>query len=116
MPRQRLAFRIGAVVIPLKRMRSQFCLAELQQPKWSAFASCQRFPAEHLAEELRELRMSAADLARKIGVPTNRITSILHGQRAITGGALLWDEPRVLAEPIEPLRTARWPEEIRKSY
>ena len=46
-------------------------------------------PGEHLAEELKELRMSAAELARKLAVPTNRITGILHGQRAITGDTAL---------------------------
>jgi addiction module HigA family antidote len=46
-------------------------------------------PGEHLAEELRELSMSAAELARNLNVPTNRITAILHGQRAITGDTAL---------------------------
>jgi len=46
-------------------------------------------PGEHLAEELKELGMSAAELARKLEVPTNRITSILNGQRAITGDTAL---------------------------
>lgn len=46
-------------------------------------------PGEHLAEELRELRMSAAGLARKLDVPTNRITRILNRQRAITGDTAL---------------------------
>jgi addiction module HigA family antidote len=46
-------------------------------------------PGEHLAEELRELRMSAAELARQLKVPTNRITEILHGQRAVTGDTAL---------------------------
>lgn len=46
-------------------------------------------PGEHLAEELRELNMSAAALARKLDVPTNRITAILNGQRAITGDTAL---------------------------
>ena len=46
-------------------------------------------PGEHLAEELEALGMSAAELARMIGVPTNRITQILHGQRAITGDTAL---------------------------
>jgi len=31
-------------------------------------------PGEHLAEELRELEMSAAELARRLDVPTNRVT------------------------------------------
>ena len=46
-------------------------------------------PGEHLAEELKELGMSAAELARKLNVPTNRITGILNGQRAITGDTAL---------------------------
>ncbi len=33
-------------------------------------------PGEYLAEELRELGMSAAELARKLEVPTNRITAL----------------------------------------
>jgi len=37
---------------------------------------------EHLAEELKALDMSAAELARKLDVPTNRITQILNGTRA----------------------------------
>jgi antitoxin HigA-1 len=46
-------------------------------------------PGEHLAEELKELGMSAAELARKLDVPTNRITGILNGQRAVTGDTAL---------------------------
>jgi addiction module HigA family antidote len=46
-------------------------------------------PGEHLAEELKDLRMSAAELARKIDVPTNRVTGILNGQRAVTGDTAL---------------------------
>ena len=46
-------------------------------------------PGEHLAEQLDELHMSAAELARQLGVPTNRITSILICQRAITGDTAL---------------------------
>lgn len=46
-------------------------------------------PGEHLAEELKELGMSATELARKLDVPTNRITGILNGQRAITGDTAL---------------------------
>ena len=46
-------------------------------------------PGEHLAEELQALGMSAAELARKIDVPTNRITQILNGTRAITGDTAL---------------------------
>ena len=46
-------------------------------------------PGEHLAEELKALGMSAAELARKLDVPTNRITGILNGQRAVTGDTAL---------------------------
>jgi antitoxin HigA-1 len=46
-------------------------------------------PGEHLAEELDELGMSAAELARRLNVPTNRITEILNGRRAITGDTAL---------------------------
>src|SRR5271168_3042681 len=46
-------------------------------------------PGEHLAEELKELGISAAELARKLDVPTNRITGIVNGERAITGDTAL---------------------------
>src|SRR6266704_33200 len=46
-------------------------------------------PGEHLAEELEALDMSAAELARQLAVPTNRVTGILNGQRAITGDTAL---------------------------
>ena len=46
-------------------------------------------PGEQLAEELRALEMSAAGLARQLKVPTNRVTGILNGQRAITGDTAL---------------------------
>ena len=46
-------------------------------------------PGEHLAEELKALDMSAAELARKLDVPTNRVTQILNGTRSITGDTAL---------------------------
>ena len=46
-------------------------------------------PGEHLAEELEALGMSAAELARQLKMPTNRITKIINGQRAITGDTAL---------------------------
>ncbi|HEY9009791.1 MAG TPA: HigA family addiction module antitoxin [Devosia sp.] len=46
-------------------------------------------PGEHLAEELHELGVSAAELARQIDVPVNRITMILNGQRAVTADTAL---------------------------
>ncbi len=42
-----------------------------------------------MAEELEVLGVSAASLARQLGVPTNRVTEILNGQRAITGDTAL---------------------------
>ncbi len=46
-------------------------------------------PGEHLAEQLKEIAMSAAELARQLKVPTNRITQILNGERAVTGNTAL---------------------------
>ena len=46
-------------------------------------------PGQHLAEELNALDMSAAALARRLDVPTNRITVILNGQRSVTGDTAL---------------------------
>jgi addiction module HigA family antidote len=46
-------------------------------------------PGEHLAEELRELGISAAELSRQIDVPVNRITGIIHGQRGVTADTAL---------------------------
>ena len=44
---------------------------------------------EILADELEELNVSAAELARKIKVPSNRISQILSGKRAITADTAL---------------------------
>ena len=46
-------------------------------------------PGEQLAEELKVLSMSARELAHQLNVPTNRVTGILNGQRAITGDTAL---------------------------
>jgi antitoxin HigA-1 len=46
-------------------------------------------PGEHLADELKEIGMSAAELARQIAVPVNRVTQIIKGQRAITADTAL---------------------------
>src|SRR6266705_4590879 len=46
-------------------------------------------PGEHLAEKLKALNISAAELARQLKVPTNRITQIVNGTRAITGDTAL---------------------------
>ena len=46
-------------------------------------------PGEVLGEELQELGLSANGLAKALGVPTNRITAILNGQRGITADTAL---------------------------
>ena len=46
-------------------------------------------PGEHLAEQLEALGMSAAELGRQLSVPTNRNTTIINGQRAVTGDSAL---------------------------
>ena len=64
-------------------------------------------PGEHLAEELRELEMSAAELARRLDVPTNRVTEILNGRRAITGDTALRLAERKSGKSIKALPTLR---------
>lgn len=46
-------------------------------------------PGEILREELEVLGISAAEFARQIKVPTNRITGILNEERAITADTAL---------------------------
>ena len=46
-------------------------------------------PGEILADELKEIRLSAAELARTLGVPANRISQIIAGKRAITADTAL---------------------------
>jgi antitoxin HigA-1 len=46
-------------------------------------------PGEILADELEELGVSATALSRALDVPTNRITQIINGHRAITAETAL---------------------------
>ena len=46
-------------------------------------------PGETLRKDLEALGVSAAELARRIEVPVNRITQILNGQRAVMGDTTL---------------------------
>jgi addiction module HigA family antidote len=46
-------------------------------------------PGEILADELHELGISAAQLARQINVPANRISQIISGKRSITADTAL---------------------------
>ncbi len=46
-------------------------------------------PGEILADELQEIGLSAAQLARTIQVPPNRISQIVTGKRAVTADTAL---------------------------
>ncbi len=46
-------------------------------------------PGEILADELREIGLSAAQLAREIEVPANRVSQIVAGKRTITADTAL---------------------------
>lgn len=46
-------------------------------------------PGEILADELKELGVTAAELGRILHVPANRITQILNRQRSITADTAL---------------------------
>jgi antitoxin HigA-1 len=46
-------------------------------------------PGEILREELELLDMSAAEFARQLHVPTNRITGILNEERSVTADTAL---------------------------
>lgn len=46
-------------------------------------------PGEVLRDELDELGLSANGLAKALGVPVNRVTTILNGQRGVTADTAL---------------------------
>lgn len=46
-------------------------------------------PGVHIANELEELNMSAAELARALDIPANRLTEIIRGRRGITADTAL---------------------------
>jgi len=46
-------------------------------------------PGEILADELAELNKSAAELARELHVPANRISQLIAGKRAMTADTAL---------------------------
>lgn len=46
-------------------------------------------PGEILRDELDELGLSANGLAKALGVPVNRVTAILNGQRGVTADTAL---------------------------
>ena len=46
-------------------------------------------PGDILAEKLAEFGMSAAELARAVNVPANRISQIISGKRSVTADTAL---------------------------
>ncbi len=46
-------------------------------------------PGEILADELAELGITPTELSRKLKVPANRLTQIIHGRRGISGDTAL---------------------------
>ena len=46
-------------------------------------------PGEHLADILKESGITANALALRLRVPANRITTIIHGKRAVTAETAL---------------------------
>lgn len=46
-------------------------------------------PGDILADELTEMDLSAAELARQINVPANRISQIISGKRSISADTAL---------------------------
>ncbi len=46
-------------------------------------------PGEILGDELKEIGLSATELARRIKAPQNRISQIIAGKRSITGDTAL---------------------------
>lgn len=46
-------------------------------------------PGQTLKQRLETAGLSAAALSRRLNVPTNRVTSILNGQRSISGDTAL---------------------------
>jgi len=46
-------------------------------------------PGEHIIDEMEALNMTRADLARALGIPRDRISKILNGQRGISADTAL---------------------------
>lgn len=61
-------------------------------------------PGEHLAEELNELALSAAEPARQLDTPTTHVTEILNGKRAIQEAQLF--DGLISSRPCENLQSA----------
>lgn len=46
-------------------------------------------PGEHIAEELEARNMTAAELARSMGVDAGRVSRLINGQTSVTGDTAL---------------------------
>lgn len=46
-------------------------------------------PGEFLADELREIEITAAELSRQLDVPPNRVSQIIRGRRDVTADTAL---------------------------
>lgn len=46
-------------------------------------------PGEHIADELEARHMTAADLARSMGVDAGRVSRLINGQTSVTGDTAL---------------------------
>ena len=46
-------------------------------------------PGEFLADELEEIKITATELSRQLGVPANRISQIIRGKRDISADTAL---------------------------
>ena len=71
-------------------------------------------PGEHLADELNALGMSANELAKELGVPTNRLTQIMQGKRGITGDTALrlgrwFGTGRISGSTCTKIMNSGWP-------
>jgi antitoxin HigA-1 len=84
-----LAARVELVPFPIPAQKGTFLRPRSIIVRGIVMTLTVIHPGEHLAEELKTFDMSAAELAREIRVPTNRVTQILNGTRAITGDTAL---------------------------
>ena len=78
--------------LPIVPLSISFVTLDVTHNEWYIYLIMARaaiHPGRHLAKELKTLNMSAAELARQIRVPTNRVTGIINGKRAITGDTAL---------------------------
>jgi addiction module HigA family antidote len=86
-----LLARFGSISRLAESLQPVYALPRRSPCFWNRrhYGTAPIHPGEHLAEELKELRISAAELARQIDVPVNRVTGIINGQRAITADTAL---------------------------